>query len=124
MADGYEIKHTDDLEPLEGSGGAKWSLLRRGLDLQAFGMNLVEIPAGSAIVEHDETASGQVEVYAILEGEGVFLAGDEEHPAPAGTWARFDPGAKRNILNRSDAPLTALLIGVPAETGYEPMDWA
>jgi uncharacterized cupin superfamily protein len=118
------LKHTDVLETLEGSGGAKWSLLRRGLDVQAFGMNIVEIPAGSGIVEHDETPSGQVEVYAVLEGEGVLVAGGEEHPAPAGTWARFDPEVTRNLLNRSDAPLTALLIGVPAETSYEPMDWA
>ncbi len=48
----------------------------------------------------------------------------EEHAAPAGTWARLDPAVKRNILNRSDAPLTALLIGCPADTGYEPMEWA
>ena len=37
---------------------------------------------------------------------------------------RFDPKVKRNILNRSDAPLRALLIGSPADTSYEPMDWA
>ena len=76
MPDGYEIRRIDDFETLEGSGrremvarcGAAWTCRR-------FGMNIVEIPAGSAIVEHDETASGQVEVYAILEGEGVFLVG-------------------------------------------------
>ncbi len=124
MANSYEIKQAAEFETLDGSGGARWILARRGLEIGSFGMNLVEIPAGSAIVEHDEGASGQVEVYAVLEGEGVFLADGEEHPAPAGTWARFDPEVKRNILNRSDAPLTALLIGVPGDTGYEPMEWA
>ena len=124
MTDEFEIKRDQDFETLEGSGGAKWILARRGLDIGCFGMNMVEIPAGSAIVEHDETASGQVEVYAILEGDGVFLIDGEEHEAPAGTWARFDPKVKRNILNRSDAPLRALLIGSPADTAYEPMDWA
>ena len=120
----YEIKTGGDFETLDGSGGAKWTLLRRGLDLGSFGMNIVEIPAGSSIVEHDESASGQVEVYAILEGDGTLLVDGEEHPAPAGTWARFDPEVTRNILNRSDAPLRALLIGSPAQTGYVPMDWA
>ena len=32
--------------------------------------------------------------------------------------------ATRTILNRSDAPVTALLIGVQPEGGYEPMGWA
>jgi uncharacterized cupin superfamily protein len=124
MADGYEIKRSEEFETLAGSGGAEWMLARRGLDLTAFGMNLVRIPAGGAIVEHDESASGQIEVYAVLEGEGVFVIDGEEHSAPAGTWARLDPAVKRNILNRSGEPLTALLVGCPADTGYEPMEWA
>jgi quercetin dioxygenase-like cupin family protein len=121
---GYEVKRVGELETMEGSGGARWMLLRRGLGLEAFGMNMVEIAPGGEIPEHDESASGQVEVYAVLEGEGVFRIDGEEHPAPAGTWTRLDPEVKRTILNRSEAPLTALLIGSPADTGYEPLDWA
>ncbi|MGI8460452.1 MAG: cupin domain-containing protein [Solirubrobacterales bacterium] len=124
MPNSFEIKHADEFETLEGSGGAKWTLARRGLDLTAFGMNLVEIPAGGSIVAHDETASGQVEVYAILEGDAVLEVNGADHAASAGTWARFDAEVERNIHNRSDAPLTALLIGCPTETGYEPMSWA
>jgi uncharacterized cupin superfamily protein len=124
MADGYEIKRDEEFETLAGSGGAEWMLARRGLGLEAFGMNMVRIPAGGSIVEHDEGGSGQVEVYAILEGEGTLVVDGAEHAAPAGTWARFDPAVKRNILNRSEAPLVALLIGCPADSGYEPMDWA
>jgi quercetin dioxygenase-like cupin family protein len=121
---GYEVKHQDELEEMEGSGGARWMLARRGLGLEAFGMNLVEIAPGGQIPEHDETGSGQVEVYAVLEGEGVLRLDGEDHPAPAGTWSRLDPDVTRTVLNRSDAPLTALLIGCPADTGYEPMEWA
>lgn len=121
---GHEVKNKNDFEALEGSGGARWMLARRGLGLEAFGINLVEIAAGGSIPEHDESASGQVEVYAILDGDGVMQIDGEEHPAPAGTWARFDPPVTRAIVNRSDGPLTALLIGCPAETGYEPMEWA
>ena len=121
---GYEVKHQDELEEMEGSGGARWILARRGLGLEAFGMNLVEIAPGGQIPEHDESGSGQVEVYAVLEGEGVLRLDGEEHPAQAGTWSRLDPDVTRTILNRSDAPLTALLIGCPADTGYEPLEWA
>ncbi len=124
MADHYEVRHASELEVIDGSGGARWMLARRGLGIDAFGINLVEIPSGGSIVEHDETGSGQIEVYAILEGEGVLLIDGEEHAAPAGTWARLDPAASRNILNRSETSLTALLIGVPPETGYQPMEWA
>lgn len=124
MANRYEVKRVDELETLAGSGGASWILARRGLGVEAFGINLVEIAAGGSIVEHDESGSGQVEVYAILDGEGVLVIDGDEQPAPAGTWARFDPEVTRNIVNRSDAPLTALLIGCPAETGYEPLEWA
>ena len=121
---GYEVKQVRELEDMEGSGGARWMLLRRGLDLEAFGMNLVELAPGGEIPEHDESASGQVEIYAVLDGEGVLRLDGEDHPAPAGTWARLDPEVTRTIANQSDAPLTALLIGCPADTGYEPLEWA
>ena len=45
----------------------------------------------------------------ILEGEAVLRLGGEEHPAPAGTFASIEPGASRSILNRSAAPVTAML---------------
>ena len=121
---GYEVKQVRELEDMEGSGGARWMLLRRGLDLEAFGMNLVELAPGGEIPEHDESASGQVEIYAVLDGEGVLRLDGEDHPAPAGTWARLDPEVTRTIANQSDAPLTALLIGCPADTGYQPLEWA
>lgn len=124
MAQGYEIKGVGDFETLAGSGGAEWLLVRRSLDVPSFGMNLVRIRAGGSIVEHDEAASGQIEVFAVLEGEGVFVIDGEDHPAPAGTWIRMDPQVKRNIVNRSDSGLTALLIGCPAQTGYEAPEWA
>ncbi len=124
MAGGYTIKHRDEFESMEGSGGATWKLARKALGTAAFGFNLVEIAPGGEIPEHDEAQSGQVELYAILEGEATMRLDGEEHAAPAGTFASIEPSAKRTILNRSEAPVTALLIGVQPEGGYEPMSWA
>jgi quercetin dioxygenase-like cupin family protein len=121
---GYTIKHRDEFESMEGSGEATWKLARKALGTSAFGFNLVEIGPGGQIPEHDEAESGQVELYAILEGDAVFKIEGEEHPAPAGTFASIEPPATRTILNRSEAPVTALLIGVQPEGGYEPMGWA
>ena len=124
MAGNYAIKHRDEFETMEGSGDATWILARKALGTSSFGFNLVEIAPGGEIPEHDETGSGQDELYIVLEGEAVLRIEGEEHPAPAGTFASFDPPASRTILNRSDAPVTALLIGVQPQGGYEPMGWA
>jgi len=120
----YAIKHSDEFERMEGSGDCTWMLARKALGTGAFGYNLVEIAPGGQIPEHDEGQSGQVELYAILDGEAVFRLDGEDHPAPAGTFASIEPAATRQILNRSDAPVTALLVGVQPEGGYEPMSWA
>jgi quercetin dioxygenase-like cupin family protein len=124
MAANYTIKHRDEFERMEGSGECTWLLARKALGTASFGYNLVEIAPGGQIPEHDEAGSGQVELYLILEGEAVLRLDGEDHPAPAGTFASIEPAAERTILNRSDAPVVAMLIGVQPEGGYEPMSWA
>jgi quercetin dioxygenase-like cupin family protein len=123
MADGYTIKHRDDFEVMEGSGSATWRLARKALGTSCFGYNLVEIAPGGQIPEHNHGATGEVEVYIVLEGEATMRLDGEDHLAPAGTFASIDGPTNRTILNRSDAPVTALLIGVLPEGGYEPMTW-
>jgi quercetin dioxygenase-like cupin family protein len=124
MAANYAIKHRDEFERMEGSGDCTWLLARKALGTGAFGYNLVEIAPGGQIPEHVESGSGQVELYVILEGEATLRIDGEDHPAPAGTFASIEPPASRTILNRSDAKVTAMLIGVQPEGGYEPMAWA
>lgn len=124
MAGNYSIKHRDEFESMEGSGDSTWRLARKALGTSAFGFNLVEIDPGGGIPEHDENESGQVELYIVLEGEAVLRIEGEDHEAPAGTFASIEPPVTRTILNRSDAPVTALLIGVQPEGGFSPADWA
>jgi uncharacterized cupin superfamily protein len=123
MPDGYAIKHRDEFESMEGSGDSTWRLARKALGTSAFGFNLVEVGPGGQIPEHDEAESGQVELYVILEGEATLRIDGEEHQAPAGTFASIEPAVSRTVLNRSAAPVTALLIGVDPAGGYEPMSW-
>ncbi len=124
MAEGYEVKHVDDFEVMEGSGGATWRLARKALGSEAFGFNVVEIEPGGEIPAHDESESGQEEVFIILEGDGTIVAGDEEHDAPAGTFARYSPETNRTIRNKSESPVRALLIGVAPDSSYKPPEWA
>lgn len=123
MAGDYTIKHRDEFESMEGSGECTWRLARKALGTSAFGFNLVEIGPGGEMPEHNEVESGQVELYAILEGDAVMRLEGEEHPAPAGTFASIEPPASRTILNRSAAPVTAMVIGVDPAGSYEPMSW-
>ncbi|HEV7769757.1 MAG TPA: cupin domain-containing protein [Solirubrobacterales bacterium] len=123
MPGGYTIKHRDEFESMEGSGESTWRLARKALGTSAFGYNLVEVGPGGQIPEHDEAGSGQVELYVILEGEATLRIDGEEHQAPAGTFASIEPAVSRTVLNRSEAPILALLIGVDPAGGYEPMSW-
>lgn len=123
MSDGYSIKHRDEFEVMEGSGDATWRLARKALGTDSFGFNLVTIGPGGQIPEHNHADEGEVELYVIIDGDAVIHADGEDYPAPNGTFASFEPQVSRSILNRSDAPTTALLIGVQPDGGYEPMSW-
>jgi quercetin dioxygenase-like cupin family protein len=123
MAEGYTIKRIDEFEEMEGSGGATWRLARKTLGAEAFGFNVVDIEAGGEIPAHDHTGDDQEEVFIILEGDGKIVTDGEEHEAPAGTFCRFAPEVNRTIRNESDAPVRALLIGVPVKSGYQGMVW-
>ena len=68
-------------------------------------------------------ATSAPDLVRFLEGEGTIVTDDEEHDAPAGTFCRFAPEVNRTIRNKSDAPVRALLIGVPVKSGYQRMGW-
>jgi uncharacterized cupin superfamily protein len=121
---GYSVKNWDDFEVMEGSGGCTWRLARKALGAEAFGFNVVDIEPGGELPAHDESKSGQEEVFAVLEGQGTIVADGEEHPAPAGTFCRYAPSVNRTVRNDSDTTVRVLLIGVPGDSGYKPMDWA
>jgi uncharacterized cupin superfamily protein len=124
MAEGYTLKRIDDLEEMEGSGGATWRLARKSLGADSFGFNVVDLDPGGELPEHDEAQSGQEEIYIVLDGEATLVADGEELSAPAGTFCRYGTEVRRTVRNKSESPIRLLLIGVPADSGYEPMSWA
>ena len=116
---GFTIVHRDEVER-DGS----WSLLRRALGLGAFGMGLVEIPAGGTIPEHDETERDQEEVFIVLDGDAVMVIDGEDHPAPAGTFVRVAPSVLRTVRNDAETPVRLLIVSAPTTSGYTDMGWA
>jgi uncharacterized cupin superfamily protein len=115
----FTIQHLSDFET-----SGRWSLVRRGLGVESFGLNVVEIEPGYSIPEHDETERDQEEVFVVLEGDCVMVVDGEDHPAPAGTFVRVAPAPTRTVRNDSDAPAKVLIVSAPSTSGYEPMGWA
>ena len=115
----YTLMHRDDFERT-----GKWSLARRSLELQSFGMNVVDLQPGEQIPEHNETDRDQEEVFIVLSGSPTFVVDGEELPASAGTFIRLDPEPRRTIVNNSSRPASILLTSAPRSSGYEPLDWA
>jgi uncharacterized cupin superfamily protein len=115
----FKLAHRDDCETV-----GNWQLVRRTLGLRAFGVNVVEIPPGEQIPEHDETGRDQEEVFYILTGSPTLVIDGTDHSARAGTFARLDPVHSRTVRNDGEEPASVLIISAPSSSGYEPMDWA
>ena len=117
--EGVTIRRREDLER-----NGNWLLVRRSLGIGAFGVNLVEIPPGERIPEHDETGRDQEELFVVLEGSPSLVVDGREIEAPAGTFARLDPQLSRTVVNNTDEPAAVLIMSAPRNSGYEPMEWA
>jgi len=117
--DGVTIRRREDLERT-----GNWLLARRSLGLASFGMNLVEIPPGERIPEHDETGRNQEEVFIFLDGSPSLVVDGREIETPAGTFARLDPHLRRTVVNHGEEPASVLIVSAPRDSGYEPMEWA
>jgi uncharacterized cupin superfamily protein len=117
--DGYVIAERQDLER-----AGNWTLVRRTLGCQSFGVNLVDIPPGESIPEHDETERDQEELFFVISGSPTLVIDGEEHTAPAGTFARLDPPHRRTIRNHVSEPASVLIVSAPTTSGFQPMGWA
>ena len=115
----FKLAHRDDCETT-----GNWQLVRRTLELRAFGINVVEIPPGEQIPEHDEVDRDQEEVFYVLSGSPTLVIDGEDHPARAGTFARLDPVHSRTVRNGGEEPASVLIVSAPRSSGYEPMEWA
>jgi hypothetical protein len=113
---GYSMVQIDELPP-EGPGGAV-RFVRRGLGVEAFGINWFELPPNAEGREHDELETQQEEVNVIIAGSGVYRIEGEDIPVSRGTVMRFDPETTRVPVA---GPEGMTMIAVGARRGsYEP----
>jgi mannose-6-phosphate isomerase-like protein (cupin superfamily) len=85
---GYCIKVIDEMNSLH-RGVVK--LAGAELGIGAFGMQVLDLPAGFAdYPEHSHAEDGQEEVYLVMQGSACFTIDGEEVPAAAGEAVRVD----------------------------------
>jgi uncharacterized cupin superfamily protein len=119
MAD-VTIAHDEELE----RAYDMWVLVRKTLGVTSFGLNIVELPSGAAIPEHDEVDRDQEEVFAVLDGAVTLVVDGEEHPLQRGSFARLGTAPRRFVRNDGDELARVLIVSAPLSSGYEPMSWA
>jgi hypothetical protein len=94
--------------------------VREHFGIHAFGLNAFT-PAedGTLIGEHDESGSGQEELYLVLDGNAVFEIDGETVDAPSGTFVFVPPESRRKATGDG----TVLAIGGTPGQAYAGLDW-
>jgi uncharacterized cupin superfamily protein len=116
----YSGKSIDEL-PTLWDGFAK--LVRAGLDISAFGANIMDLPPDYSTKSHDESASGQQELYVALRGSGSVDLDGARLPLDADHLVRVDAGAAR-ALSSGPEGLRVLCIGGVPGGAYQAPEWS
>jgi tetratricopeptide (TPR) repeat protein len=125
----YVAARLDELEPapLIAPGatddGRQRFDVRRRFGVTSFGTNAYRAPSGVDLIrEHDETLlgeAGQEELYIVLNGAATFEIDGEAVDAPAISFVRVQPTAKRKAIAKEDGTTILVVGGTPGKP-YEP----
>jgi uncharacterized cupin superfamily protein len=117
---GYAARSIDELPTLF-DGFAM--LVRAGLDITAFGANIMDLPPDYSTAAHDESDTGQQELYVALSGSGSVDIDDARLPLDAEHLVRVDAGTAR-VLSSGPDGLRVLCIGGVPGSAYAPPEWS
>lgn len=87
--------------------------LKEELSTDHLGFTVLELEPGGKNREHDETDSGQEEVYYVVEGRVAIHLGEDAVELGDEEAIRLDPGERRRIENVGEEPATLVLVGAP-----------
>jgi len=122
-ATGWKSASVREIPPVKPDWPATWKSVRHYFGIAAFGVNAVTKDAGNVLVpEHDETGSGQQELFFVHEGEAVATLDGEQVRAPVGTFVAVEPGTKRKF-EAAASPTTLVIVGSPVGRPYEIGEW-
>jgi mannose-6-phosphate isomerase-like protein (cupin superfamily) len=97
-------------------------LARSALDITAFGVQVIDLPPSYTTDSHDESASGQEELYVALSGSGGIVLEDESIPVAAGRLVVVPPECSRRLASGAEG-LRVLVVGSTPGQPYEPAAW-
>ena len=124
MPDAYSSSRIDDLPSLW-DGVAK--LVRSGLGLTAFGVNVLDLGPDYTTSDHTESESGQEELYVVLRGSATMLVGlpgeEEQVELTPEIVARVAPEARRLFRTGPEGARILIVGGTPGQA-YEPQEWS
>jgi hypothetical protein len=109
----------DDLPQLW-DGFAK--LVRSGLDITAFGVQIMDLPPDYTTAAHDESDTGQQELYVALRGAGAVVAGEERLPLDGEHLVRVNAGVDRVLTSGPDGLRVLCVGGIPGAPYVAP-EW-
>jgi quercetin dioxygenase-like cupin family protein len=117
---GYIAKSVDEL-PILWDGFAK--LVRPGLEITAFGANIMDLPPDYSTKSHDESESGQQELYVGLRGSGSVDVDGERLALDVEHLVCVEPGTPRVVSSGSDGLRVLIIGGVPGGV-YQAPEWS
>lgn len=112
---GYDTAaKTDPESVIDEEWGGMW-FLKEDLDAEDLGISVLELEPGGKGMEHDESESGQEEVYYVVEGpvEVALTDANETVELETDDVIRLDPNETRQIHNRGDERAKLVLVGAP-----------
>jgi mannose-6-phosphate isomerase-like protein (cupin superfamily) len=116
----YAVRAVDELPQLW-DGAVK--LVRAGLGISAFGVNILDLPPDYTTESHDEADSGQQELYVALRGSGRVLVGDQALTLDEEQLVRVDAGVER-VVSSDGNGLRVLCVGSTPNAPYAPPAWS
>jgi mannose-6-phosphate isomerase-like protein (cupin superfamily) len=100
------------IPPGQGHRIGNVEFLARTADTPRFTFAIIEIAAGRVLEAH--VHAEEDDAFYILAGELTFTFGDDETPAPPGTFVLIPPGVPHGFRNDGDAPVRMLNLHAPA----------
>jgi uncharacterized cupin superfamily protein len=98
-------------------------LVRAGMGITAFGANVFELPPDYVTESHDESDSGQQELYVALRGSGAVVIDDARVPLDGEHMVRVDAGIPRALAAGPEGMRVLCIGGVPGEPYVAP-EWS
>jgi mannose-6-phosphate isomerase-like protein (cupin superfamily) len=120
---GWKSANVNEIPPVKPDWPATWKSVRHHFGITAFGINAVTKDAGNVLIpEHDETESGQQEIYFVHAGEVRATLDGEAVTIAAGGMVAIEPAVKRKI-EATASPTTLIAIGACPGKAYEVGAW-